>query len=118
MAMRADVYLRIAGAYFKQEKRDEGYFALEKAIDLYVQYGELPVETVLSYNCPVLNLLTDNKLSRPEHDTHDKGEYVCWWAYQGLTNVNGPFASVQEDNRFKDLAERLIPYLPQANNKN
>lgn len=118
MCMRADFYMRIAGAYFKQEHREEGYSALEKAIDLYAQYGQLPVETVLSYNCPVLNLLTDNKLSEPEDDTNDKGEYVCWWAYQGLTNVNGPFASVQEDNRFKDLAERLVPYLPQANNKN
>ena len=118
MCMRADFYMRIAGVYFKQEKCDEGYFALEKAIDLYAQYGQLPVETVLSYNCPVLNLLTDNKLSEPEDDTNDKGEYVCWWAYQGLTDVNGSFALIQEDSRFTELVVRLVPYLPKAKNEN
>ncbi len=117
MCMRADFYMRIAEAYFKQEQRDAGYSALEKAIDLYVQYGELPIETVLSYHCPVLNLMTENKLSEPEDDTNDKGEYVCWWAYQRFTNANGSFASVHEDSQLKELVERLLPYLPQSQNE-
>lgn len=118
MCMRADFYMRIAEAYFKQEQHEEGYSALARAIDLYVIYGKLPIETILSYNCPALNLLTENKLSEPEDDTSDKGEYVCWWAYQKLTNVNSPFASLHEDHRFKELVGRLMPYLPQANNEN
>ena len=118
MCMRADFYMRIAEAYFKQEQHEEGYSALARAIDLYVIYGKLPIETILSYNCPALNLLTENKLSEPEDDTSDKGEYVCWWAYQKLTNVNSPFASLHEDHRFKELVGRLMPYLTQANNEN
>ena len=114
MCMRADFHLRIAEVYFRCQRFAEGYSELEQAIDLYVKYSVLPIETVLSYNCPVLNLMTENKLSEPEDDTNNKGEYVCWWAYQKLTSGSGSFALVQGDSRFTKMIERLVPYLPKA----
>lgn len=114
LPMRADFHLRTAGTYFKMKQHDIGYAELEKAVDLYVQYAELPTDTILSYNCPVLNMLTENKLSAPEDDTKDKGEYVCWWAYHDLTKNDGLFSCMQGERRYKEQIERLVPYLPKS----
>ena len=112
LPMRADFHLRLAGTYLGREQYDIGFAELEKAVDLYVQYAELPTDTVLSYNCPVLNMLTENKHSAPEDDTEDKGEYVCWWAYHALTKSDGLFSCVQNETRYKEQIARLIPCLP------
>lgn len=114
ITMRADFHMRLAGVYFTLKESDLGYIELEKAIDLYVKYAELPLDTILSYNCPALNVLTKNKLSEPQSDTKDDGEYVCWWAYQDLTNPNGHFSSIQSENRYAELLERLVPFLPKT----
>lgn len=111
ITIRADFHLRLAGVYFTLAKYEEGYFELEKAIDLYVKYAKLPIDTILSYNCPALNVLTANKLSKTEDDTNDNGEYVCYWAYTDLLNSNS-FNRVKSDERFKNQIERLLPYLP------
>ncbi len=112
LPVRADFYLRIAGTYFGMKKHDAGYTELEKAIDLYVKYAELPADTILSYNCLFMNMLTENKLSAPEDDTKDKGEYVCWWAYHDLTKRDSLFSGMQDETRFNEQIERLVPYLP------
>lgn len=112
LVMRADFHVRLAGEYFAQEENDLGYNELEKAIDLYVQYAELPLDTILSYNCSALNLLTENKFCKPEDDTKDKGEYVCWGAYDTLQNPGGLFRKVWNEERYRKQIERLIPYLP------
>lgn len=112
LPMRADFHLRTAGTYFGMEQHDRGYAELEKAVDLYVKYAALPIDTILYYNCPLMNILTENKLSEPEDDTKDKGEYVCWWAYQTLTKNDSLFSNVHGEARYKEQIERLIPYLP------
>ena len=111
ITIRADLHLRLSGVNFTQGNCEEGYIELEKAIDLYVKYAKLPIDTILSYNCPALNVLTVNKLSKPEDDTNDNGEYVCYCAYNDLLNSNS-FNRVQSDERFKNQIERLLPYLP------
>lgn len=115
ITMRADFHLRLAGVYFIQENRENGYTELEKAIDLYVKYAKLPIDTILTYRCPVLCTLTRNKLSEEDDDTKDNGEYVCWRAYHDLTNPHGCFYDVQDEARFREQIERLVPYLPKGN---
>ncbi len=111
IVMRADFHLRLAGEYFAQGEKGLGYIELEKAVSLYVKYAELPSDTILSYNCSALNLLSENKLSKPEDDTKDKGEYVCLGVYHNLKNPNGLFCSVWNEERYKMQMDRLIPYL-------
>lgn len=112
MKIRADFHLRIAAGCFENGQKEEGYTELEKAIELYVKYAELPINARLSYRCPTLNLLTENKQSEPEDDTNDNGEYICWWAYHDLTNPAGIFKCVHDEERYKIQIERLLPYLP------
>jgi len=114
LPMRADFHLRLAGINFGMKQHDSGYAELEKAINLYVKYADLPMDTILAYNCPLLNMLTENKLSTPEDDTKDKGEYVCWWAYHTLTGNDGLFGNVQGEKRYKEQIEKLVPCLPKS----
>ena len=111
LPMRADFHLRLAGINFGMKQHDSGYSELEKAIDLYVKYADLPADIILTYNCHLMNKLIENKLSAPEDDMKDKGEYVCWWAYQTLTRNDGLFSSVQSEKRYKEQIEKLVPYL-------
>ena len=112
--MRADFHLRLAGINFGMKQHDSGYAELEEAINLYVKYAALPTDTILTYNCPLVNKLTENKLSAPEDETKDKGEYVCWWAYHILNRNDGLFGNVQGEKRYKEQIERLVPYLHQS----
>ncbi len=112
---RANILLRISGLYFTQGDTEKGYTVLEQAVDLYEKYAKLPLETELSYNSVLLNLLSENKKCDPGDDTKDKGEYVCFWAYQALTKQDGCFSCVRKDERFKNMTKRLIPYLPNNN---
>ena len=112
LTTRADFHLRLAGIHFRNAQNDIGYTELEKAIDLYVKYAELPVDVILPYNCLFMDMLSENKHSTPEDDTKDKGEYVCWWAYHTLTQNDGLFSNVQEESRYKKQIERLSSYLP------
>ena len=107
--MRANFYMRLARAYFRLKESDIGYIDLEKSIDLYLKYAELPLDTILSYNCPTLNVLTENKISKPEDDKEDKGKYLCWWVYHDLTN-DSIFSSLKGEKRFDALIEKLAPY--------
>ena len=112
MPMRAEITLHLSSVYFNEGNREEGYTELEKAIDLYEKYAELPFETELSYNCVLFNMLKENKECGPESDLTDKGEYVCYWAYRSLTDPKGCFASIQGEERLKAIVGRLLPYLP------
>lgn len=111
LPMRAEFHLRLAGCYFFTEQYDIGYTELENAIDLYVKYAELPIDTILSYNNPLMNLLTDDKHCKPEDDTNDKGEYICFMAYENFAKTR-LFDSVRNDERYKKQIDRLKPYLP------
>ena len=109
--MRTDFHLRLAGINFGMKQHDSGYAELEKAIDLYVKYADLPADTILTYNFPLMDMLTENKQSSPGDDTKDKGEYACWWAYHTLIQSDGLFSNVQEELRFRGQIERLTPYI-------
>ncbi len=55
---RAMGYLRLAGGLVGSGEIEEGFIALEKAVDLYIKIWNLPIGTVLKYNCPSLDLIT------------------------------------------------------------
>lgn len=55
---RAMGYLRLAGGLVGSSETEEGFRALEKAVDLYIKIWNLPIGTVLKYNCPSLDLIT------------------------------------------------------------
>lgn len=112
IVMRAFFNLRIAAGCFGAGRKEEGYEALEKAIDLYVKFAELTDDAVLSYNCPTLDLLSANKLRDIEYGTH--GTTIRWGAYRALTEPAGWewFNGVRDEARYKAQVERLVPYLP------
>ncbi len=114
LPMRAFLSLRLAAARFGAGETEEGYDALERAIDLFVMIGELPPETDLSYNCPLLDLLTVNK--ERSIDEGAPGHYILHYAYIPLTSPSGWewFNCVREDERYKQLVRRLAPYLPEG----
>ena len=55
---RAMGYLRLAGGLVGSGETEEGFIALEKAVDLYIKIWNLPIGAVLKYNCPSLDLIT------------------------------------------------------------
>ncbi len=55
---RAMGYLRLAGGLVGSGEIEKGFKALEKAVDLYIKIWNLPIGTVLKYNCPSLDLIT------------------------------------------------------------
>lgn len=112
LELRAFFGLRIAAGCFGAGWNEEGYEALEKAVDLYVKFAELPDDTELSFNCPTLDLLTVHKLRDIEYGTH--GMTIRWGAYRALTEPDGWewFNGVREEARYQAQVERLVPYLP------
>lgn len=111
MVMRADFYARLALAYFSKKDFESGYAGMEKAIALYVKYAQLPANTLLSYNCPALNVLRENKLHSTGEDIDDNGGSVCRCAYHTFCRRDGVFESLQNEERYKKQLERLVPYL-------
>ncbi len=112
MTVRADILLRVSGAYFADGDKEKGYQTLEHAIYLYELYAKLPIETELSYNSVLFNMLSENKKCDPEDDTNDRGEYVCYWAYQALIDPNGYFNTVHGEERFQSIVGRIGNYKP------
>ena len=55
---RAMGYLRLAGGLVGSGEIEEGFRALEKAVDLYIKIWNIPDGTVLKYNCAALDLIT------------------------------------------------------------
>ncbi len=95
-------YLRLAGGEFGSGHIEEGYAALEKAVDLYIAYEELPSGTKLKYNCSALDMLT------VEIDK-DYGD-ACANALHMLTNWAW-FKKVRDEERFASQTERLKAHL-------
>ncbi len=114
MGDRAFLYLRMSAGCFGAGCKEEGYAALQKAVDLYVQYAELPIGTKLFFHCPVLDLLTKEKLYDENWEIPDEGEYGCYMAYSILKNpVHWEwFHAVWEEERYKAQIARLEKYVP------
>ncbi len=82
---------------------EQGYGYLEKAVDLMLLYRLLPENTVLSYNCPLLEGLTWEKKG--------SGNGELLWMYRVLTLPECPFAKYGGDPRMKKQVERLRVYV-------
>ncbi len=93
---RMFAYLRLAAGHFGAGNIDEGYIALQKAVDLYICYDELPDDVKLRYNCPSLDMLIVNKSKNNK----------CEEASTCLQNW-GWFNGVRNDERFQEQIERL-----------
>ena len=55
---RAFAFVRLAGGLVGSGKIEEGFDALEKGVNLYVKIRNLPIGTVLKFNCPSLDLIS------------------------------------------------------------
>ena len=102
---RAFAYVRLAGGLVGSGKIEEGFEALEKGIDLYVKIRNLPIGTVLKYNCPSLDLISITV------DEHFK-EINMLMIKPILTNSKGWewLNPIRETERFKALASRVNQY--------
>ena len=106
LPMRVRMNLRLAELYFSDERREEGYAALEEGIGLAVLYAELPADEALPYHCPLLSELNDCG-----DDPADRGQYLCWWTVHDLIDPNGCFRGVQSEARFMALVAKLQPFI-------
>ncbi len=96
---RMFAYMRLAAGQFGSGNIEDGYTALEKAVDLYINYDELPDCTELRYNCSLLDLLVVTKANGGK----------CADALRILENFTGWawFNGVRNDERFQEQVERL-----------
>lgn len=106
LPMRVKMNIRLAGLYFSEERREEGYAALEEGIGLAVLYAGLPADAALSYHCPLLSELSDCG-----DDFAARGQYLCWWTAHDLTAPNGCFRDVQSEARFAALLAQIQPFV-------
>ena len=102
---RAMGYLRLAGGLVGSGKTEEGFEALEKAVDLYIKIWNLPIGAVLKYNCPSLDLI-----SITVDDDYRKMNM------QTISNILNNSEGwewlnpIRETERFKALASRVNQY--------
>ncbi len=83
---------------------DEGYDALEKAVDLYIEIHKLPDGAELSYNCPALDVLTNTIVKAVDYQTQRALLYLT------VTNGWEWFNGVREQDRYQQQIERLKMY--------
>ncbi len=102
---RAFAYLRLAGGEFGSGNKEAGYEALERAIDLYLLYAEVPIGTRLTYHCPSLDEMGLQKIHACDE--------ILDTPYRGLTVIKGWewFNSVRKEERYLAQIERIEAYL-------
>lgn len=105
---RAIAYLRLAGGLVGSGKIEEGFEALEKAVDLYIKIWNIPKGTILKYNCPSLDLLSINvdvNFREPNMQT----------LYNVLSEKDGWewLNPIRETERFKNLLKEIEKYANQ-----
>ncbi len=104
---RMFAYMRLAAGQFGSGHMEEGYLALEKAVDLYITYDELPDGKELSYNCSALDMLKVTV-------DHSEGS-ACRNALRILTDPQGWewFNSVRGEDRYQIQVARLRAFISQ-----
>ncbi len=105
---RAIAYLRLAGGLVGSGENEEGFKALEKAVELYIQIWNIPKGTILKYNCPALDLLSvraDVNYREPNMQT----------LYNVLSETEGWewLNPIRETERFKKLLKIVEEYASQ-----
>lgn len=63
LKLRAEAYQKLAGANFRLGKREEGYEALEKSLDLYIKIITMPPDRELTCSHPMLNLISGCRMN-------------------------------------------------------
>lgn len=110
---REFAYRRLAAGCFGAGYNDEGYAAMEKSIDLCLEFSKLPIGTILKYNSPVLDIPTR---------TVEKGDSlgIIESAYKTYTQVQGWewFNGVRSEESYLSQVARLKVHLNlQSTNK-
>ena len=102
---RAVAYLRLAAGLVGSGEIEEGFEALEKAVDLYIKLWNIPTGTVLKFNCPALDLA-----STSVHD--DSKAYNMRLLHRALNNSEGWewLNPIRETERFKALVTKVNQY--------
>ncbi len=106
---RMFAYLRLAAGLFGSDQKEEGYAALEKAVDLYMAYDQLPNGTELGYHCSALDML------KVKIEREDSGWSECAYALWILTEAEGWewLNGVRTEERFLEQAGRLKAFCEQ-----
>lgn len=99
---RAFAFVRLAGGLVGSGKIEEGFDALEKGVNLYVKIRNLPIGTVLKFNCPSLDLI-------PITVDENFKELKIRIIEPILTNSKGWewFNPIRETERFKNLISKV-----------
>ena len=114
---RAWLKMALSVALFGVDMIEEGYRVLDETIDLYETFVNLDDDTVLKYNCPVLDLIEIKKKelvnfarSRMDYSLKCMTENIGW-GWEG-------FDKVREDERFITACERLRSLIPERRIEN
>lgn len=116
---RAWTYLFLAKGHFRLGNREDGYAAMEKAVDLCEKLFDLPRDTVLRCPSPLFDLLSENPFS----DANDSMSSVCannaenahMVFLSALTGNEGQWRWLKpyrEEERYQACVERLRRHYP------
>ena len=99
---RAWAYLRLAGGLVGSGEIEEGFNALEKSVDLYIKYWNIPTGTELKFNSPALDLISITA-------DHTVDSWRFEHVYKVLTESEGWewLNPIREMKRFKNLVSKV-----------
>ena len=99
---RAWAYLRLSGGLVGSGEIEEGFNALEKSVDLYIKYWNIPTGTELKYNSPALDLISISV-------DHNVNRWRFEQLYEILTESKGWewLNPIRETERFKALIAKV-----------
>lgn len=96
---RIYAYLRLSAAYFVSKKLEDGYTALEYCTKLCEIYSDIPDDTVLPFNSPVLDIITE---------TADASKFLPEiYALLTADDCTNQFKYVRNEKRFIELVNRI-----------
>ncbi len=101
LSARMFAYMRLSAGEFGSGNIEEGYAALEKAVDLYIEYEQLAEGTELKYNCPALDMITFTVDKGGSDNCREALQMIQNWAW---------FKKVRGESRFIEQVERLKKY--------
>jgi len=112
---RAWTYLFLAKGHFRLGNREEGYAAMEKAVDLCETLFDLPLDTILRCPNPLFDLLAENpfKANRPYLSIAENMHTVFLSALTGNEGQWRWLEPYRDEERYQACVERLHRYSPE-----
>ncbi|MBQ7923403.1 MAG: helix-turn-helix transcriptional regulator [Clostridia bacterium] len=111
LKLRAEAYKQLAGANFRLGKREEGYEALEKSLDLYIKIITMPPDRELKCSHPMLNLISGCRMNwfEPNEKRDPLNQDSDYVNINDVFRGNEPswFDPYRDEERFQECYKRF-----------